>query len=61
MKEESDGNAIQGLVIALPLSLLLWGLIAACIRWPLLGVTVGVAFAVPCFWLAWRDLVGSNA
>ena len=52
-KEEQTRNALRGLVMGLPLVALFWGVIAACVTWPIFALILGVVFTVVCFWLAW--------
>jgi hypothetical protein len=54
--DDKKPGAIRGLLIALPLGLVLWGVIVVCITWPLTAVAmVGLSFAAFCFWKAWKS------
>jgi hypothetical protein len=52
--EPADG-AIRGLIFAVLLSLGMWGLIVACIIWPVLVLVIGLGFTASCFWKAWTS------
>lgn len=52
---EPKNNTIRGLLVALPLSLVLWGVIFTCTTRPLVAVALGVAFAAVCGWIAGKS------